>query len=221
MEYRNHRNVQNPMIRAYLSNISPLWPVERQEAMLPPGAQQFRDILDARDRYAHQPDRLEQRAAMLRPTRRKGGEIVVASLAVLDWTAEGLMSCLTLIMQRGATLRVLDVGLTIAPDSGPAVLHQAAQAFAASRKRDAATERGGRGGAVSAAKRAADTKAKAETIRDDWKRDEFRTQDLLERAGVSRNSAILYLGKRSAAQRIHQASLKRAETKKGKNDDRK
>ena len=199
------------MIRAYLSNISPAWTIDRQEVVLPPGAQQFRDVLDARDRYAHQPDRLTQRAAMLRPTRRHGGEIVVASLAVLAWTAEDLMACLTLAMQRGASVRVLDADLTIAPDSGPDVLHQAAQAFAASRKRDQAAARGERGGAVSAAARVAKATNKAETIRAEWAlpSEDYPTLALLGKAAISRNTAKLYLGPRSAAQRIHQAKTKR------------
>ena len=202
------------MIKAYISNISPAWPVERQEAMIAaaaPTAPIFRDILDARDRRAHQPDRLVQRAMLLRPTRRRGGVFLAASPAVVDWTAEGLLTCVTEALARGASVRFLDTGLTIEATSGPAVLHQAVLAFAASRKRDAEVLRGKSGGKISGARRGADAKAKAETIRAEWRlpSEDHQTQALLDRAGISRNTAKKYLDKRSVAQRVYQASLKR------------
>ena len=198
----------------YISNISPLWPIDRQEALLigaDPGGRRFVDILTAFDRQAHQADRLLQRAAMLRPSRRRGGNIFVASLAVLDWSAVGLMECLGLAMVRGISVHVLDAALVIQPGGGPVILHAAALAFAASRKRDAEILRGQAGGAISAAKRVDAARAKAETIREHWAMPsaEHPTLALLERAGISRNTAKIYLGPRADAQRKHDAEIKR------------
>ena len=79
-------------VKAYISNISPLWPVERQEAMLsaavpgyPDKVAVFRDELPPSDRQGHRKAALSARAEMLRPTTRKIDEvIVVAALPVLD-----------------------------------------------------------------------------------------------------------------------------------------
>ena len=198
----------------YLSNISPLWPMARQEkqiAGVDPGGRRFVDILTAADRQAHLTDRLLQRAAMLRPTKRQGGDIVVASLAVLDWTAAGLMEVLALAMARGMSVRVLDAAIVILPGGGPEILHAAAIAFATSRKRDAEIVRGMAGGAISAARRMDAARAKAETIRAEWAMPsaEYPTLALLERAGISRNTAKLYLGPRADAQRKRAAETKR------------
>jgi hypothetical protein len=76
-------------VRAYLSNLSPRWPFERQEAdhatHTPgwPDVPTFRDKLSVKKRIAHQPVSLKERASLLRPTGREAGEVIyVASLAV-------------------------------------------------------------------------------------------------------------------------------------------
>lgn len=202
------------ILRFFLSNISPVWPIERQEALLgppPPGAVVFRDILDRRDRQSHQPDRLVQRALMLRPTRRKGGVFTLAAWPVLAWTTEDMLACLTLIMERGASLRVLASDMTIEPGSGPAVLLEAMQAFTASRKRDAAVARGMTGGAVSGATRSAEKEATAKRMEPFWRlpnEPPNETEALLKRFEISRNTAKKYLGKRSDAQRVYQSTMK-------------
>ena len=209
--------------RAYLSNLSPLWPAARQEALLleafpawPKGVTVFRDDIDARDRRGHSTELLVKRSEMLRGTTRKGHteRITLASLAVLAWSAEDMLECLTLALSRGATVRVLDVGLSIPPTPDAVILHEAAKAFRTSRTRGVVMDRGKAGGMASAAQRIAEAKAKAETIRAEWAlpSDDYPTLDLLAKAGISRNTARLYLGKRDVAQREHQAALKRRET---------
>jgi hypothetical protein len=150
---------------------------------------------------------------MLRPTGRKGSDeaIYVASLAVLAWTAEDMMEALTQAMARGATVHVLDAGLIITPKSDAATLHGAAKAFADGRRRRAAAEAGKTGGEISAQRRANMAKAAAESIRREWSlpSKEYPTLDLLRAAGISRNTAILYLGKRKVAQNLYQAGQKR------------
>lgn len=206
--------------RVYLSNISPLWPFKRQEEMLaaafpvwPKGVTVFRDELDARDRRGHATAVLASRASMLRPASRKAGaeRITVASLAVLAWSAEDMLECLTLALARGATVRVLDAELSINPTPDAAILHEAAKAFREARTRQVSIVRGKIGGMASADLRKAEAKAKAMTIEAEWRlsSEDYPTADLLAKAGISRNTAILYLGKRHAAQAAHQASLKR------------
>lgn len=209
--------------RAYLSNISPLWPISRQEELIDAcgPVEVFQDILSPKERKGHGICTLKQRQAMLRPSCRDAGEIIyVAALAVLAWSAEDLLVCLTLANARGAIVEVLDCDLSIPPGAGSDVLHEAVKAFAASRQRDAAYVRGKRGGETSGAQRAAQARAKAETVRAEWAlpSDLYRTVDLLVTAGLSRNTIKLYLGPRDVAQKTHQASLKRAATKRAKSD---
>jgi hypothetical protein len=209
--------------RAYLSNISRLWSINKQEALLrvafpgwPNGVTVFRDDLQERDRRGRHPVALEARSAMLRSsTRRVEAErITVASLAVLAWTAEDMMECLTLALARGAAVRVLDADLLIAPSEDAAVLHRAAVAFREAREKQIAVERGHAGGRISADKKAAEARAKVETIRARWALPsaDYPTSVLLAEAGISRNTAIHYLEKRSVVQALHQSALKRKAT---------
>lgn len=206
--------------RSYTSNISPLWPIKRQEALLkeafpgwPRGVTTFHDEIEARDRRGHSPALLGKRTEMLRPTTRKGSteRITVASLAVLAWSAEDMLECLTLALARGATVRVLDAGLEIPPTTDAPVLHQAAVAFREARTRGVVMERGKAGGEASGAAKRDAAKAKAELLRPYWclPSEDYPTDPLLKRFGLSRNTAKLYLGPRDAAQRNHQAALKR------------
>lgn len=215
--------------RAYISNLSPAWPISRQEALLaaaipgwPAGVRVFRDVLEAKARQGHSTALLVERGKLLRLSSRGAGEtILIAALPVFAWGADDLLSCITAAAARNATLRVLDVGLTILPTSTAADLHTALTAFATSRRRALEQGRASIGGQVSAAKRSGDAKAAAETIRAQWAlpSDDYPTLALLDKAGISRNTAKLYLGKRSDAQRIHQAGLKRAATKRGRDNE--
>ena len=201
--------------RAYTSNLHPRWPLKRQEAALEAGVPgwpldvaRYRDELTARQRRRHVTDDLAGRTELFRPTTRQRGEdIYIASLAVLAWSLGDLMGCLTLAQTRGATVHVLDTGLVLAPGAGPEALHRATQDFDAGRR----SSIGMLAGQVSAANRVEAARAKAETIRAEWKlpSENYPTTGLLERAGISRNTAKLYLGMRSLRQREHQASMKR------------
>jgi hypothetical protein len=140
----------------------------------------------------------------------------VASLAVLAWTLADLLECLTLAQSRGSTVHVLDTGLVLTPDSGPSALHQATKDFATGRKSSIAMA----GGEVSGRLRAEAARAKAMTIEAEWKlpSEEYPTLALLAKAGISRNTANLYLGKRPYVQRIHEATRKRRVRREIKNE---
>jgi hypothetical protein len=206
-------------LRAYISNISPLWPVEQQEAALkaalpgwPDGVMIFRDVLDTRARRAHRISSLIERADMLRAsTRRSPGSIYLASLAPLAWTAEDLMECLSLAAAKNATVHVLDAGLVIPPSPGAEALHQAAIAFRKARERQSGWERGKRGGQASGEMRSAAAKERAETIRERWALPtaDYPTIALLAEAGISLNTAKMHLKPRPIAQREREAAQKR------------
>ena len=211
-------------IKVYLSNISPLWPIERQEAALCDvltGATVFREILPTRDRRAHRPAALIKRNEMLRVTRRPAGEtIYLASLAVLAWSADDLAQCLAAAMARNATVVALDIGLTIPPMPGAEVLHQAILAFAESRRKSDAIRDGKAGAAVSASVRSAKADAAIERIKARWPlpSDAWSTADLVAEAGVSRNTVQARLGTRPAAQKKHLAAIMRRSKKEAKGE---
>lgn len=209
--------------RVYLSNLSPLWKWLKQEKLLDErvpdwrdGCVVFRDDLDSAQRQAHQTDVLVGRFnALFRTTTRKRPEkLYVASLAVLAWTAEDMLACLTAAAARMATIHVLDVDLIIGPDADAALLHKAVNAFSEARKRSTAYRTGEAGGRISGGQRAEAAKAAAERIRERWgmPSDQYPTLALLEEAGISRNTAKLYLGKREDAQREWQAVQKRRQS---------
>src|SRR4051812_8538458 len=117
--------------RVYLSNISPVWPFHRQEALLrkaipgyPDGVMVFRDELDSKARQGRHAAMLARRSIMLRDTHRPTPEdVCVAALAVLDWTIKGLSACMKLLAARQATLHVLDAGLKIPPSNGAELMY--------------------------------------------------------------------------------------------------
>jgi hypothetical protein len=167
------------------------------------------DKLSPDDRKAHRIDDLVNREMMLRPSGRKGGVVYIASLAVLAWSAEDMLSCLTRAASRGMTVRVLDADLTIGADARAALLHKAAQAFAAARERRREIERGRTGGSISGKKRSDAARAKAEAIKLKWADERFRTVDLLKEAGITYNTAKLYLGSRLLVLQAQAAAAKR------------
>lgn len=213
--------------RAYLSNLSPRWPFDKQEAALraalegwPKGVTVLRDDLDARARRAHNTASLAARESLLRPSQRKDGEtIYVASLAVLAWTIGDLMLVLTAAGMRGAAIVALDAGLTIPPSDAASVLHQAAVAFEAARMADIALNIGEAGAKKSAERRADAAKAKTDALKEFWRLPsaEHSTADLLAQFDVSMNTAKKHLGVRADAQRAYagaQAATSKRKAKK-------
>jgi hypothetical protein len=210
--------------RVYISNISPLWPEARQEALLreairdyPKGVNVYDDILTPRERRAHKPPSLVDRDLMLRPnSARRSATIYIASLAVFAWTDADMLKCITAAASKGMTIRVLDVDLTIGPDAGAQVMSKAIEAFAAGRKRQTEFVRGQAGGKASAENREGKARAAAESIKAAWARRDERTPDLLARAGISLNTAKRYLGSRPLAQRARDGADKRQSARKSK-----
>jgi hypothetical protein len=186
-------------ILVYMSDVSPWWTMDRQEATLAdvlPGATVFRDALDRRQRRAHTPDSLVQRAMMLRSTARsQNNEVIhVASLAVLAWSEADLREVLDAIKARGAVL-VSSEGI-----NGDLVA-----AWAAVRRQSRLEGAALRGSAVSAERRKAASEVAVKLIAGDWPlpSKDHPTAELLARCGLSLNTVKAHLGPRPIAQYKH------------------
>ena len=201
--------------RVYLSNISAVWSFPAQEKALavlpgwPRGYIVFRDELDARQRRLRSAVHLAQRAEMLHGTTRPGlmEAVYMAALPVFAVSMEDMIASLTLAGTRGATVHFLAEGLVVSPASGAETLHQVALAFIEGKR----ASRAKGAGQISADKRSDEARAKCETIRPMWPlaSEDYPTQTLLDQAGVSLNTAKLYLGARPEAQRLHRIELTR------------
>ncbi len=208
--------------KAYISNIAPAWPVERQEKLLScevegwDDVSVYRDILLPRRLRARDPAHLEERRQMLRPTGRPRMDIIyVATLAVLAWRSTDFEDVLRAAEARRATIVAINTGKRIALD---APREEAIEAFRLARanvQREAAAKSGA---VISKEKRRAASDAKIGLIRELWPKPskEWSTATLLAMAGLSRNTVQERLGKRPIAQYLHQRALKR---RKVKNDE--
>ena len=196
--------------RAYISNISALWPIARQEEVLAaavPGwpVQVYRDELNARDRQAHAPDSLRERAAMVRAarSRKKPSTVYVASLAVLARSADELVVVASELRERGVDLVALDIAVDAR--AMPADLAAAYKAARLKAARDKARAIGTRNAALKLSKEDAALK-----IKDRWGLKEYKTADLLDEAKITRNTANKHLKMtREQAIKRHEAALKR------------
>lgn len=219
-----------PVIRAYLSNIVRIWPIDKQEqahvAGTPgwPDVATYRDEVKPRARKAHSAEALTERAFMLRRTGRRRGEetVYVASLCVLAWTPEDWMQCMAQLADRNATVVALDTGRTLPPDAGQVERAAAFSEFLAGRRRAQTGEGRKVGAKISADRKKQDSARRAELIRADWPLRLTSTKELLLRAGTTRKRrgvefvvpmaysiAKRHLGPRPEAQAAHERALKR------------
>ena len=200
-------------LRTYVSNLSKAWPEAVQRGVIreavrrvQPGADppEYRDWLSRRGLQARTPDLLEERADMLRPTSRRGGEtIVVAALGCLAVSPADLASVIALASARRATIEVAADGLTIPPDP-PAAIMATVMAVWEKRRRQGLHERGRAAGQKAAVeKRNAATQAALAKVRDDWPKpsSEVPTKALVERSGLTPKTLIAHLGPRGKAQK--------------------
>lgn len=162
-------------MKAYLSNVSPAWPIKRQEELLRQAIPDWqaadvrRDVLDSQQLMAHRPSSLRQLERLLKPASFKRADtVMVASFAVLGWRPEDLLTRLIAAAARGFTVRALDVGLDIGPGSTPADMQKALDAFASGKARASERKRGEAGGKVSADRRKAAKAPGIKAIADKW-----------------------------------------------------
>lgn len=214
-------------IKAYLSNLHNWWTVERQREALaaihpayPKGVVEYIDELPPVASRGRRPDRLIERAHMLRQTTRATADtLLLASLAVLARNEADFRQTIRDIAGRGWSIRI-----TEPPDhilfKGRWDIERLVAAWRAACTQSRLEGAARRGGQASATKRKADTKAKFEIIRERWPlpSKQWPTAALLDESGIrSRNTINALLGhNRETAQARYQAALKRKATREGK-----
>ncbi|MGB9154398.1 MAG: hypothetical protein WCD70_15075 [Alphaproteobacteria bacterium] len=145
-------------------------------------------------------------AAILRPTRRNEQiTLAVVSLGVLARTYPEWGDLLPDIRRKKISILSLESGVYPPTCSAKLITQHWKEARASG-----AAKIGGR---ISADKKKAFTKEAADKIADRWPlpSKEWRTEDLLNEAGISLNTAKAHLGKRPIAQYNYQAAQKRKE----------
>jgi hypothetical protein len=223
-------NPEKAEIRAYLSNIVRIWPVDEQERVHAAGTPGWPNVAIYRDevkpawRRAHSAEALIQRGFMLRKTSRRGGaeRIYVAALCVMAWSSEDWMHCMAALDARNATVIALDTGREIPPGATQAQRAEAFSEFLAGRRRAQTGESRKVGAKISAERKKADSARRADLIRADWPLRIVSTKDLLLRAGTTRKGggrerivpmaysiAKRHLGPRPEAQEAHERALAR------------
>lgn len=211
------------MARCYVRNGVWGWPIEaqltalRQAGVLEADKLYTDELSPARAKRPAQvrPEWLEQRAVLLKPTGRKGGEtIAVASMLVLGASEGDLVHAVALAFERRATIHAVDSGLTIEPSDGATGANTAVADWTRA-KRSAQTKPGRYlGNAAAAEKAKARSLAKLPEARLLWARptDEISSIEIGRRVGLSVKSLYKYLGRREVAQ----YAAKRRAKRKGK-----
>jgi len=147
--------------------------------------------------------------SLMRPTRRKDRlDIHVVSLAVVADNEKDFIDFLKRLKARDAALHSKEENITFYNCTSSKHFEGVVKSWKVAR-RDGAAKIGGN---ISARKKEDVTKLAIELIRSDWPKpsSEFSTEELLERAKISLNTAKKHLGRRPIAQANYQAKLKRA-----------
>lgn len=147
----------------------------------------------------------EDLAILFRPSTRKVSDtLVAASVACFAKTEEAFIELLTNCRYKGTRLEGLEEPFQWRPGQSNA---GAVRAWREARSKGSAVI----GGRISAERKEAASKEAVEKIRDRWPlpSQDWRTEDLLNEAELSYNTAIKFLGKRPIAQYNYQAKLKR------------
>lgn len=198
--------------RAYISNISPSWPVADQEKLLaergfdPKAA--HRDMLRARQLRSRDPEHLSDREALARSTGRvKGGTLHVATPAIMAWRVPDFRRLVEALAARFDAIMVHAEGrLFRLPEDIEALVQQ----FPISRT--AAGRRAGSlvGAAASAATRNAISKAAADRIRDRWGTEGHTAAALCAEVDFTYHTMRRYLPRWEVAARRRERNGKRA-----------
>lgn len=211
------------MARCYVRNGVWGWSIEAQLAalkaagVLEPDKLYTDELTAARAKRPGQvrPEWLEQRAVMLKPTGRRGGEVIhVATMLALGVSEADLVDSLARAANRNAWVTDADSGFTVGPGSGMAGANDAVQAWLRA-KREAQTRPGRRLGNASAAAAAkARTLAKLPAARPLWAlpTEKISSLDIGKQVGLSVKTLYAYLGRREVAQ----YAAKRRAKRKGK-----
>lgn len=197
---------------AYISNLSPVWPVSRQQAIFAEHGieQTHQDELTADERRGYRLNGLPDREMMFRPSTRQGDRtICVASLACLARNAEDLMVVLSRAAELNTTIRDLSANINIKPNARTKDMKLASELFAKGRKRERELVRGQTGGRKSGGLRAQLARDTARKFEADWQDFKKTNQQIAKESGLSVNTLKLYLGRRAEARARYLGKLKR------------
>lgn len=150
------------------------------------------------------PERLTQRADLLKHTSRKGDTICVATFLALGVSEADLISALGLASARGSTVTALDSGVSIRPNGRAEDLARVVADW--TRARGAARTKPGRrmGNQVAAEKARARTLVKLRPARALWrsrKASRLTVAQISEQVGLSGKTLYRELGRRPAVER--------------------
>jgi hypothetical protein len=218
--------------KAYLSNLSDHWPLERQRELLGMRAAEYVDVLKpgrlerARDPKADSKARdkvLTDRAAMLAPSSRKAeGVLEVAAFPCLAVSTHDFLDVVARASARGMSLLEVSTGRQIAAGQGAEDLARAIPFFQA-----ALRGRGLQTRTEHAAKLEEDGRKRALAVADLYKLpdEEMPLATVRERAGkdgkpMAPATLRKHLGPRKAAQRLYAAGLKRSATAAAKREQK-
>lgn len=204
-------------LKAYQSNISPLWPQSRQDEMFMKhfeGAKAFfppifSDDITKGDRRAKRVEVLVERHQLFRPSTRTGGTIFVAALPCLAYDTDDFIFVLKQAADKSVSIHVLDTGMIFKPCKSRVELNRAKDIFAETKAKAKGFENGQLGGQTSAANKRAKLLAAAEIARPYWHLDEPSNIALSKMAGASVNSLKEILGLREDARRKYKTAQKR------------
>ena len=199
------------IFKIYLSNLSAVWPITRQEEVLA-GLEgtKFCDELPASERRGFRINGLAERGHMLRRTIRQAEQVIqVASLACFARNAEDLMVALSEAAEVNATIRDVSANMDIKPSAKAKDMKAVAKLFAEGRKKAAEVVRGQTGGQASGKVRAALARQIALKFSADWQDFKKNNQQIVEESGLSINTLRLYLGHRREARSVYVAKIKR------------
>lgn len=201
--------------KAYISNIAYGWTLEQQISVLASSVPEwpvrlYRDELKRAALAAREPESLEQRRALLRPTARQSLDTIhVASLGVLAWRADDFARVVDTLAARKATVVEHHTGLTFDLD-WEGDQRQIVQQFPISR-REGSRQKGRLVGAqASAAKRNAISKAAADRIADRWGVKGQTATALCAEVGFTYHTMRRWLGKWEVVARKLERNAKRA-----------
>jgi hypothetical protein len=213
-----------PSGRAYISTISPSWPLDRQREGLKGCEDIYCDDLTKAQQKRRRTDELKDRARMLRPTSRtEPGIVYIAAWICFAWDSDDLLIAAGQAAARRDTIICVSDGTQLDPVPNVEALGKIVAGFRRARV-DARTEPGReKGTVVAAARRKEDLARRLALIAEDWPKREHATKDLLARAGTKRGpmayiTASLAFGARPKVQRAYDVKMEKAAQRKALKD---
>lgn len=201
--------------KTYFSNLAPSWPIAAQEKLLRRRLPDLNmkaahcDELRARQLRSRNPEWLGDRAALVRPTSRANGSMIlhVATLAILAWRVDDFRRWAQQLADRGCIIEAHAEAMTF--DLANGGLEAAVAQFPISRTASGRLRGALSGAAASAATRNARSKAAADKIKDRWGDPAHTALALCEEAGFTYHTMRRWLPRWEIAQARRERNAKR------------